>query len=453
MRINDFIKSATWYKGTIPALTESVRNYATVNTIAVLAIKYVGSDTYHAVRCQNALSTDGAFELWLYSGLTRPNSASQDISGTIKISYVNKTAQFLATEINKLNGWEAKCLYNCPRISSGELWNYFGDFSYTFPRSSTGYWTDYSGLTYTPEKTFSGEYIIRVNRFVALYDSGASLEVFDPGTVNIYSPWYFRINPGYMRIINDTGSYLYTIPEYDSYKCWSQKRGYPYISIQKSVPLSVSGTTIKVQHINIEDVVVYVDGKIANIKHIHKNHGIIEMVSHISNTSIVNVSYDYLERFFLYRKLNVNPRLNSSVYNKYIIIYATPYNSIEAGVSTISENCIHHSIGDTIAEAYSAISENNVVILSISKFERPTGYSFLDLRTAGGGALDVSYLSNLQPESDCYTDISEFCGKSYPGNGSIVINVPEDLDISRLPDRIYNYLAVGVDYIVKKENR
>lgn len=194
------------------------------------------------------------------------------------------------------------------------------------------------------------------------------------------------------------------------------------------------------------------------IKSISTNSGFILLSKDIEENYEVYVSYRYIEQYYIYDAINLNPSINPDILGKKIIIYLVP---------NVSEKAVNHLIidsNDSILESsiseyngmpyltWKAIANNNnyfeigelytIRTLSVSNV------SLADIRIPGGGISEnkVSSALKLQNEVSWYWDIGNWDGSAYPGMGAFVVYLPRTI----LKEMNGNFERDQVEEIVKR---
>lgn len=204
------------------------------------------------------------------------------------------------------------------------------------------------------------------------------------------------------------------------------------------------------------------------IKSVSANSGFILLNDKIPDSYQVFITCRYIEKYYSYDYLSVNPSINPEILGKKIIFYIIP-DASERSVhhlildkndiileSTLSNEFTLYSQWETIAPArgYFKIGEVYVVqSLSIPDI------SLLDTRILGGG-ISETYLKSalqLQNEVSWYWDLGNWDGTAYPGMGAIIVYLPRyilkelggDFNREQVLDIVKRHAASGSYIIVK----
>jgi hypothetical protein len=169
------------------------------------------------------------------------------------------------------------------------------------------------------------------------------------------------------------------------------------------------------------------------------------------------IYYTYLENNLIYKEINVNGHFSQNPFllDKYVVLYALPV----ASSSGISRNRgIYHVVGDSIPAAINQITNASstepvaiIGAINIKPFVDKRNINITDTRSFGGGLRDDGLgeaTAKKFKESQYFNDISRVEGIPYPGNGSVVVELPDDLKevmpIADIKRRAGKYVAAGV---------
>jgi hypothetical protein len=195
------------------------------------------------------------------------------------------------------------------------------------------------------------------------------------------------------------------------------------------------------------------------IKSISTNSGFILLNEDIEENQEVYVTYRYVEQYYVYDFLNLNPSVNPELLGKKIVFYLLP---------DASERAIHHLVLD---------SDNNIIDSSIPEYISLGDYDqwaliaqdskyfeigdvhvlqtlsisdilMLDTRVLGGGIAEskVEASLKLQNEASWYWDMGDWDGSPYPGMGALVVYLPRSI----LKEMNGNFDRDQVEEIVKR---
>jgi hypothetical protein len=313
---------------------------------------------------------------------------------------------------------------------------------------------------------FSPTPLTNSHRYWLKRRSQSKITLEKPGIVSPSERWNMKISPGDF-FKNDL---KYWIPEYYlqlfsptfPYKLVKEKeavvinKNIIYIDSNPIADLSVAGyyiyiiikepnDAVKACYTNDPDADTYVtkQGFVTDIfyeknviKSISAGSGFIELNKSIPEGMKVYVTCRYIERFYSYDYISVNPSINPEILGKRIVFYVVPgYSdravhhlsidaneiiqdaSIESNIGLSYSNWLGHAVTQGYFEIGDVYVTQNLSIPDIS---------LLDTRILGGGVSDKNLGSalKLQNEVSWYWDIGNWDGTAYPGMGAIIVHLP-----------------------------
>jgi hypothetical protein len=207
------------------------------------------------------------------------------------------------------------------------------------------------------------------------------------------------------------------------------------------------------------------------IESVSANSGFILLNQDIEESQEVFVTCRYIEQYYSYDFLSVNPSINSEVLGKKIIIYLEP---------DASDRAVHHLIvdsNDLIVDAskeeylaapltyedWKNIAEANFFLelgeVYITQTLSIPDISLLDTRVLGGGISEKNIESalKLQNEVSWYWDSGNWDGTPYPGMGAIIVSLPRSIlkemngefDRDQVAEIVKKHSASGSYIIIK----
>lgn len=200
------------------------------------------------------------------------------------------------------------------------------------------------------------------------------------------------------------------------------------------------------------------------IESVSTNSGFILLNQKIEPNHEVYVSYRYIEQYYVYDLLSLNPSTNSDILGKKIIIYLVPDalpDSNNRGVQhlIVNENglivdssSLEFTSSPTTYEQWKVISQLRYYfeigeVYVIQTLSLPD-ISMLDTRVPGGGVSEkrIESALKLQNEVSWYWDIGNWDGTPYPGMGAFVVYLPRSI----LKEMNGNFERDQVEEIVKR---
>lgn len=220
-----------------------------------------------------------------------------------------------------------------------------------------------------------------------------------------------------------------------------------------------------------ENVIVYEDG----IRSIDRKNGILDLKINILDTDIIEVSYYYIETEYELIDIDFNPIHNSLVLEKRLVFYIVPNTNdsrsktlyylivnnqgiIEVGnqtdnislVSDITNGTLTYDVPSIDSSHLNFIDKYTVQAVDNFKFANSTNPKYLilgdvfvnindkasnttifDVRQAGGGIKKIDgllqTLAQIDPEISWTTETGRWDGITYPGNGSMMIELPTSI--------------------------
>jgi len=337
------------------------------------------------------------------------DSSTLTIDGQV-FSYTTKGLPILAAEIQRSLTDIKVCSHIDVTLQDGDLF--------------------YSATDTTPE----GGYVIRY--------LGLAMRVLERTRIRLLLPhdegpsraWFARINVGgFHTTLNGVG-YTFGVPEYYN-QTWSLKYGHPYMAQGLVETKVISNRVLQLPR----GPVLWVKGSIALfrngtplnnsiIEDVDENNRLVYLLIDIDQTDTILASYIYRENSYLYKMVNLNPTLQHSpgLVGKFILFYLKPYRSTQGLKNT---RTVYHITGNSLESAIGKLSKSTdpVVLLGALRtrqVEEASDISVEDCRRRGGGVKEDVDPTRIQPESWFYSDIGNYDGRPYPGNASVIINVP-----------------------------
>lgn len=207
------------------------------------------------------------------------------------------------------------------------------------------------------------------------------------------------------------------------------------------------------------------------IESISANSGFILLNKDISSDNRVYVTCRYVERYFSYDELSVNPSINPEVLGKKLVFYIVPdatersvhHLSVDPNGIIVGASDPAYGDGELSYEDWEAIAATNgyfkigdvyvVQTLSIPDI------GLLDTRILGGGISEKNLESalKLQNEVSWYWDVGNWDGSAYPGMGAIIVSLPRyilkelggNFEREQVAEIVKRHAAAGSYIIVK----
>lgn len=393
---------------------------------------------------------------------------------TYTIQYIGKTAEELALAINELAiPIKAVPTLRNTILKSGDIFLY----------DSTSYFKIPNGFNITDRLIDSGV-LVRSKKVTVKHNNLINFKLLPPYGKNLFEPWYPVISNGEFSYKENSRTYRFSIPEFNN-QVWSIKYGKPFKDVIDGSLTYVRQNTFRVQRtpihwtsgsIKLYNNDVFIPESI--IEDIDTENGLIYFKPNNVISDRTKIDYSYLEKNFEYTGIDLNCHITHSpdLLDKFVILYAKPS---EGNSYSSSKKTIYHIVADSPEEAINSIEslENNVPIVIIGGYNVQQVYtsdriSILDTRSLGGGLRStlgpkspvhkqdslISDLSNLPKIEDSLTekqsfwDIGNFDGSSYPGAGSVVIELPLEIK-NKLPEsdirqRATKFLGAGIYPII-----
>jgi hypothetical protein len=388
---------------------------------------------------------------------------------TETVNYVGKSLEDLCLEINSL----VLPIKAVPTIRNTIL-----DTGDLFTTDTTSYFQVPEGFP-LHDRIINKGVVIRSNRYSVRHKQQTNLKLLQPYSNSAILPWYPIVTNGEFTTKDSGKTFRFSVPEYHS-QSWSLRYGKPFRDVLGEKLLNIKEGMFKVNRTplfwNGENINLYNNDILLSpslIEDVDVNNGFIYTKPSFPASAGIRVDYSYLESNYEYKALNINAHINQnpSLLNKFVLIYAIPLEGIDY---LINKRTLYHKIADSIDEAINNIEVSNrnypVAILggySIQQVIISDRVSILDTRSRGGGLIREegpdSPAHNIDPvlsvptsspvedqyrESKFYFDIGNFDGEVYPGAGSVVIDLPLDLQdkisISDIKARTTKFLAAGV---------
>ncbi len=235
-----------------------------------------------------------------------------------------------------------------------------------------------------------------------------------------------------------------------------------------------------------ENSVVFQNG----IRSIDRQNGLIDLIISIKDTDIIETSYYYSEDQLEIIDINFNPIQNSFVLGKQIIFYIVPNTNrtktlfylvadkrgiIEFGNQIDNQNLLDDietgsfyfdTTSNSFLQKYtvqaSALNSYKYFILGsvfVSNRSSVSNSVLFDVRKRGGGLIKdrIKELAEINPEVMFCADIGNWDGIPYPGNGSVLVEVPVYLNSqngglfseSEIIQTVERHMAFGIYPIVR----
>lgn len=207
------------------------------------------------------------------------------------------------------------------------------------------------------------------------------------------------------------------------------------------------------------------------IESISANSGFILLNEEIPEGHKVYVTCRYVERYYSYDYLSVNPSINQEILGKRLVFYIRP-DETERGVHHLvvdsngvvieSSDSTHPTEEITYEEWENIARANNYFVIGdvyvVQSLSIPN-ISLLDTRVLGGGISEKNLKSalKLQNEVSWYWDIGNWDGKAYPGMGAIIVKLPRyilkelggEFERGQIEEIVKRHAAAGSYIIVK----
>lgn len=207
------------------------------------------------------------------------------------------------------------------------------------------------------------------------------------------------------------------------------------------------------------------------IESISANSGFILLNQNIPDGQEVYITCRYIERYYSYDFLSVNPSINPEVLGKKLIVYLIPNASdrsvhhliIDFNGMIVDASDPNYASGTLTYEDWKDIAEEEHYfeigeVYAIQTLSIPD-ISMLDTRVLGGGISDKNLESalKLQNETAWYWDVGNWDGTAYPGMGAIVVYLPRyilkemggEFEREQVGEIVKRHAAAGSYIIVK----
>lgn len=307
--------------------------------------------------------------------------------------------------------------------------------------------------------------IVRAKRWSVNFRRLSSIILRAPYEDEPTLPWWARIGVGKFIQKQNGITYYFDVPEYKD-QAWSPNYGAPFRDIEGEAirfieknAFRVARTPLLTKNSNL--VVVSSDGNHifhgSIIKYIDDFNGIVYLHDGHNIPEGALVYYTYLEQNYLYKDMNINGHFkqNPFVLDKYILFYALPVKS-NSGISR--SRGIYHVVSDSIPAAVSQISNASstepvaiIGAVNVKPFINRKSINVIDTRSYGGGLREDKVGVTAEKrfkESQYFNDIGRMEGIPYPGNGSVVVELPQELKevlpIHEIKKRAQKFIAAGV---------
>jgi len=388
--------------------------------------------------------------------LTDTTIGITDGSDPYTIDYTGKSTRQIVTELSTSPfPVEVRVLLNVPSLSSGDL----GASGNNIPQSFD-----------IEDRTTDGKgCIVRLKRWSVTYDKLSNIDVKPPYFEGPSLPWFVRIGNGAFSQRVKGITYKFGVPEYET-QVWSETWGAPFVDVGGEQAKFVTPKAIQLSKFPIyfknNNIVITGTGDrifpTSIIEDVDTMNGLVYIKEGVVLPSEVEVFYTYLEKSYIYKKINVNAHFlqNPFLLDKYIVFYARP---IESNAGLRRSEGIEHVVGESILEAISAIQELDVDepiallgAISVRGAVDQRDYNVIDTRSFGGGLHEdpVGKAAELKfKRSQYFFDIGRVEGIPYPGSASIVVEIPPELKevmpVAEIKRRASKFIAAGVYPVFK----
>ena len=319
-----------------------------------------------------------------------------------------------------------------------------------------------------------GAYIIRYTGFAVRYKEDSIIQLKPPENVGPLVSWYPKIGHGEIRVrfpdispgafpgITPNAIYTFSVPEYFDQE-WSLQYGPPYKDVFGEIPqimrynsttsttiLRVANRPIYWRNKNISVTIRGVRQPTSLIKYVDENNGLIYLSTKLNSNTPINIDYSYKEDFYLYDAIDLNPTTahNPIIVDSFIAFYLKPTAADGAMISG-GHSVFHEILNTSLAGRSKTVRVieqsvgNNPLIYepvlylgSVSVRQGKTDdIELIDTRTRGGGLHPDQVEDTRQRwrEAEYFWDIGSIDGVPIPGNGGVVINLPDYLKTSGMP--------------------
>jgi len=319
-----------------------------------------------------------------------------------------------------------------------------------------------------------GAYLIRYAGFAIRYQESSILQLKPPTEVGPLVSWYPKIGNGQVRVrftdispgafpgITPNAVYTFSVPEYYEQE-WSLQYGAPYKDVFGEVPQigrynsTTSTTVIRVankpiywRNKNISVTIKGVRQRSSIIKYVDENNGLIYLNIKLNPNTNITIDYAYKEDFYLYDAIDLNPTTshNPIAIDSFVAFYLKPTSAEGAMISggdAIFHEFLNTSLagrGRTVRLVDQSVAGNKLLyepVLYLGSVSVRQGITddveILDTRTRGGGIHHDTIEDSRKSwrEVEYFWDIGSIDGVPIPGNGGVIITLPDYLKSSGMP--------------------
>lgn len=382
------------------------------------------------------------------------------------ITYVDKTAEDVVQEINKLNiPLQARAIHSEGNLIQGDIVSPSADYVLL----DTGF--------NTYDRIDNGGVVLRAKKISVRHKSASRIRTITPYLSSSSLPWYPRITNGSFSQQYKGKLYHFYVAEFDQ-QSWSTAYGKPFKDVSGIQPNVLNKNSYQLPRYpvywNGQNITIYNgDVPITNtaIEDVDINNGILYTNPNVYLQEGFTVDYSYLEKTYIYKGVNINGHFsqNPIILDKYVVIYMLP----AEGPSGLRKKTVFHVIGDSVDAAINSIvlEDASVPIAIIGAYNIRQLFStdkinVLDTRVKGGGLkrvkgpvspvhdLDDSIESEGLEIEDVYAeayrfwDLGNYDGEAYPGAAAVAIDLPVDLQevmsLSDIKKKTSKFMAAGV---------
>jgi hypothetical protein len=319
-----------------------------------------------------------------------------------------------------------------------------------------------------------GAYLIRYTGFAIRYREDSVIQLKPPENVGPLVSWYPRIGRGEVRVrftdispgsfpgITPNAIYTFSVPEYIDQE-WSLQYGAPYKDVIGEIPqimrynstnsttiLRVANRPIYWRNKNISITIRGVRQPTSIIKYVDENNGLIYLSTKLNSNTPLNIDYSYKEEYYLYDAVDLNPTTshNPAIIDTFVAFYLKP-TSAEGAIISGGQSVFHEILNTSIAGRTKTIRMIDQSIGRPNPLYEPVLYlgsvsvrqgktddvEIIDTRTRGGGLHphEVEDTRQRWREAEYFWDIGSIDGVPIPGNGGVIINLPDYLKTSGMP--------------------
>lgn len=309
-----------------------------------------------------------------------------------------------------------------------------------------------------------GGSIVRMKGHTVRYTAETRIRSLHPYNESRFLPWYPRVDRGNIVVRKNGIRYIFAVPEYED-QVWSTHYGAPFVDQRGIRPERVSAKVLKLPRTPVfwdeRNIFLSVDGNMLGpsiIEDVDTHNGLVYLSVPIPQEGNLVVNYTYLERTYVYKRINLNPSVehNPNVIDRAIVLYLLPAESSSGRSRSIT---VHHVTGQTIKGAMESISPGEEPILVIGAYHvRPMGgvmdIEHRDTRDRGGGIDTQQYDQALKKNQEVYSvsDSGRWDGIPFPAAASGVLLLPRELletySEDFIQEQVNRHLAIGGNIIL-----